>query len=161
MARTNAVGERTKEAARSLAEGFIDYQPRTSDEVRRRLLRAGFDAGVVDEVVRDLELAGLLDDRRFCRDWVESRFRSKGLGPARLRDELIRKGASKQNVEEALRLVDGEALLDRALEAARRWAERVDVTDAKARARLAGYLRRRGYDWDCIEQVCAILLPNK
>ncbi|MGC8669409.1 MAG: regulatory protein RecX [Chthonomonadales bacterium] len=143
-----------------LAEGFIDYQPRTSSEVRRRLLRAGFDEAVVEEVVRDLEDAGLLDDARFCREWVESRSRSKGLGPRRLTEELLRKGVPREKIVDALQPLDADAQMERALELARRRLERLDLKDPATRTKVAGYLRRRGYDWDCVEQVCAILMPN-
>jgi|YelNatPaOPRAMG01_1025707.scaffolds.fasta_scaffold185271_2 regulatory protein len=151
---------RTKEAARLLAEHFIDYQPRTSAEVRRRLLRGGFDAALVEEVVHDLEQAGLLDDARFCREWVESRTRSKGLGPRRLYAELLKKGVPRDKIEEALQPLPIEAQLDRALELARRRLERLDAEDPSTPSKIAGYLRRRGYDWDCVQQVCALLLPN-
>jgi regulatory protein len=106
--------------ARQAAERFIDYQARSSAEVRRRLGRAGFDEDVVERVVSELESAGLLDDAQFSAAWVESRARSKKIGPSRLAAELRQRGISKEDTESALEQLDPDSALQNALALARK-----------------------------------------
>ena len=169
--------------ARQVAERFIDYQPRTSAEVRRRLGRAGFDEEVVERVVAELESAGLLDDSQFSADWVESRARSKKIGPSRLAAELRRKGISREDADSALEQLDSDSALQNALSLARKrlgveeqgsggegetggrgdaeTPERpVSHPSPEEKRRLAAFLQRRGYNWDIIQQVFAELFQN-
>src|SRR5438067_6533358 len=107
-------------SARIIAERFIDYQPRTSAETRRRLERGGFGPEVIEQIVNDLQAAGLLDDAKFSEEWVESRSRRKGLGPSRLAAELRAKGISKVETEAALEQLDPESEFQIALAIARK-----------------------------------------
>ena len=156
-------------AARLLAERYIDYQRRTSAEVRRRLGRGGFEEDLVERVVAELEVAGLLDDAKFSVDWVESRARRKGFGASRLASELRARGISKEETESALEQLDADSELENALALARkRLGLPLDTHQAAHPAactpddkrRLAGYLQRRGYNWGIIQQVFTALFQN-
>ena len=173
-------------AARRLAENYIDYQPRTSAEVRRRLGRGGFGEDIVERVVTELESAGLLDDARFSYAWVESRARRKGLGSARLAAELRTKGVAKEETESALQQLDAESEFQNALVIARKrlgtpttqrpihptteHEDEIEDEDEpildtqypipEEKRRLAAYLQRRGYNWEIIQQVFAELFQN-
>jgi regulatory protein len=148
------------ESAKELAINYIDYAPRTVAEVRRRLSKAGYDESVVEEVVEHLVSVELLDDSKFSTDWVESRTRSKKIGRIRLAAELRPKGVDSEQADQALESLDTESQVAAALHLARKkvpenvaasWtgpAER-----AAGKRRLAGYLQRRGYNWEIIEQV--------
>src|SRR5690242_13365697 len=141
------------ESARLLAEKYIDFQPRTSAEVRRKLVRAGYEEEVVESVVADLQRAELLDDSRFSADWVESRSRRKGLGKMRLAAELRQKGVDKAQVDEAVAEIDPEAELKAAISLARKRVSSGELRDPAAKRKLAAYLQRRGYNWEIIQQV--------
>jgi regulatory protein len=149
------------ESARFVAENYIDYQPRTSAEVRRRLAKSGYEEEVVETVVADLENAGLLDDSKFSADWVESRSRRKGFGKLRLASELRQKGVDKSQVDKAVAEIDPEAELQAAISLARRRVSPADSGDPAAKRRLAGYLQRRGYNWEIIQQVFAEVFANE
>ena len=147
-------------SARILAEKYIDYQPRTSAEVRRRLAKAGFDAEIVDSVVDDLERAGLLDDSKFSADWVESRTRTKKLGRIRLASELRARGVRREDAEGAIQSIDSETELASALALAKKKHPLDSPLDRDEKRRLTAYLQRRGFNWEIIEQVFARLLTN-
>jgi regulatory protein len=149
------------EAARELAIRFIDYAARSRAEVGRRLAKAGYDEELIEAVVNDLQRAGLLDDEEFSRQWVESRARSKKLGRARLASELRMKGVEKETVEEALTELDPEQELAAALALTEKRIGSDSIADPAVRRRLAGYLQRRGYKWETVEQVFARLGANK
>jgi len=155
------------ESAKLLALNYIDYAPRTVQEVRRRLARAGYEEDVVEEVIDDLERAQLLDDAKFSADWVESRARSKKIGKVRLAAELRRKGIGGEEAEQALGALDSDSQVRAALELAQKRAPAGVVKEwtspaekAAGKRRLAGYLQRRGYNWEIIEQVFAVIFAN-
>ena len=148
------------ETARETALRYMDYAPRTRAEVRRRLLKGGFDEETIEAVLADLEHTNLLDDAQFSKDWVESRSRRKGLGRVRLAAELRRKGVSKEQTEEAVGEIDEEAELAAALEIARKRLRPEESADPAAKRRLAAFLQRRGYKWEIIEQVFSQLFAN-
>jgi len=131
----------------------MDFQPRTSAEVRRRLSRAEYPNDIVEAVVADLERAGLLDDAKFSADWVESRSRKKGLGSRRLAAELRQKGIGQEQTAQALEGLDSDQEIANALDLARKRTKPGDAVDPAAKRRLTAYLQRRGYGWDVIEKV--------
>lgn len=156
-----------RESAKMLAVNYIDFAPRTVSEVRRRLAKAQYEEDVIEDVIADLLRAELLDDTKFSADWVESRSRSKRLGRTRLAAELRQKGVARDEVAQALADLDPASELAAALELARKRipeSERDELNTPAERAgaqrRLAGYLQRRGYKWEIIEQVFARIFAN-
>lgn len=149
------------ESAREAALRFLDHAPRTAAEVRRRLARDGWPEEAIAAVLEGLEEAGLVDDRAFSRQWVQSRARRKGLGPARLEAELRQRGVDREAVQEALAQLDAQAALESALEAAQRRFGAMDLEDPAVRRRAGEFLRRRGHTWETIEQVFARMGANR
>jgi regulatory protein len=129
---------------------------RSAAELRQRLSSGGFGKEVVDEVLSDLEQAGLVDDEEFARSWVSARRRAGG--KARLRWELRRKGVSadliRQVVDEG---IDDESEVEAALEVARKKLEgrpgAAGRPGPQERARLQRLLRGRGFEYEVVEQV--------
>ena len=103
---------------------------------------------VVAPLLTDLEVRGYLDDAQFARAWVESRSRSRGAGPGRLRAELRARGVEASLIEAAIRetFADPDTVAASALAVARR---RLAILEKRgperAAARLRAYLLRRGY----------------
>jgi len=84
------------------AARFLEARPRSVQEVRRRLTRAGYRPELVDGAVgRMLEL-GILDDEAFARGWVESRDRARPRGERAIREELRLKGIAREVVDAVL-----------------------------------------------------------
>ena len=73
----------------------------SSEDLRRRLLEKGYDAGVVGLLVDALRDEKLLDDRRFTENFV-TYHAARGQGPVRVRAELRRHGLSGIPVEACL-----------------------------------------------------------
>ncbi len=148
------------ENAYRIALSYIDYAPRTGEEVRRRLARSRFDAESIQAVITALERIGLVNDEQFSRDWVESRNRARGYGRTRLIAELRRKGIEPEQAEEAVETLDAEHEFETAMAVAQKRPEALQPGDPAARRRLTAYLQRRGYNWEIIEQVFARIFAN-
>lgn len=84
------------------AAAFLGVRMRSVAETRRRLLRRGYPAELVELAVTRLAELGYLDDAAFARAWVESRDRSRPRGEAALRRELGLRGVARPDVEAAL-----------------------------------------------------------
>lgn len=136
------------EQAVAAAFRFLARRDYFADELRQRLRLRGFDTDAVDAaLVRCAEL-GMVDDRRAAERLVESRVRSRGWGPARLRAELERRGASREVAVAAVAALEREpgVALRRALERLERRAGDGWWRLSARRARMVSSLIGRGFD---------------
>lgn len=142
------IAENQYQKCLSAAIHFLGYRPRSESEVRDRLKRRGFVESDVDMVVAKLKEQGLIDDAAFAEFWRENREafspRSRGLTAL----ELRRKGVSPGIIRETVTEIDNAESAYRAAEAK---ARRIPLSDYKLfKNRLGGYLRRRGFNYEVI-----------
>jgi regulatory protein len=88
-------------AARVAALDALARRDHASEDLRRKLLEKGYDAGVVAPLLDALRAEKLLDDRRFTENFV-AYHAARGQGPMRVRAELRRHGLEGSQVEECL-----------------------------------------------------------
>ena len=126
-----------------------DYSTR---ELRSKLKERGYLEHAIEPVLIDLEETRKLDDARYGANVVASRSR-RALGPARIRNELKRKGVAAETIDQALAGGEGEQTPD-FLQLARQARERKFgpelPTDWKERSRQARFLQYRGFSNDHI-----------
>lgn len=148
--------------ARERALALLAVRERSRREVGLRLQSAGFHPEVVADTVDWLEKLGYLDDRRFVERYASEKL-AQGWGERRVRAELLRKGVERQVVDEGLGATtearaggvqDLEAVTSLAR---RRFAGQFAMDPETGKRRLAGFMARRGYDWDAIRAVAGIL----
>lgn len=125
----------------------LERRARTVFEVRRHLQRRGFSTSAIAGVVSRLSRLGYLDDRAYAARYAAYVVEEKPMGRRRAAQDLMRRGVTREIVEEALDEVfapEKEAgALAKALEKAIRT---VPVPpDEKTRRRVASYLLRRGF----------------
>jgi regulatory protein len=142
---------------------FLEARPRSTSEVRRRLLVHGYRADLVEGCLTRLLDLGVLDDAAFARTWVESRDRARPRGERALRSELARKGIDRALADDVLeeRAADHpEADADAARRVlARHESALARVADPRARRQRAyALLARSGFDSEtAIEAISAFL----
>ena len=143
----------SQETAKQAAIRFIEQRPRSAAEVRRRLRQKGFDEAAIAHAIERLQAVELLDDLAFARYWVDQRETFKPRSQMALRQELQQKGVSRDIIDEAIVPVDDMASARRLAEKqAPRWR---NLEEEAFRAKMAGYLQRRGFPYDIIKQVTA------
>jgi len=124
---------------------FIEYRPRSAEEIRERLRRWGYDADIANQVILFLEAAGIVDDSEFARLFMNELLR-KELGYYRIRSELQKKRLNRDLVEEQMASYPIEKETERACAVAERRLERVSGEDSlAAQKKISKYLVRRGY----------------
>jgi len=137
--------EERRANAHEAALRLLDARPRSEHEMRTRLALRGFDPETVAHEIERLRSAGLLDDARFARAWVEDRMRVSPRGTAMLRYELLGRGIDPEAAAAATDGIDDLVLATAlALQRGRRYSDR---THEEFLAKVGGFLRRRGFDY--------------
>ncbi len=138
-------------SAKASALRGLSSRARTSDEVRQSLLQKGYAETIVEDTVAALERMGVVDDAAYARAFVRDRFAGRGYGPARLRQDLMRKGVARRLIDEVLAdLEETEDLGDEARQQAeRKWRTLSSEADLRKRKKKTmDYLVRRGFGFD-------------
>jgi regulatory protein len=148
-----------RRACMERAGKLLATRARSERELSDRLAAAGFEPEWVTRTIERLRELGLVDDADFARRWIEERSGRKGLGPAKLRAELVAKGVDGAVVDEAL----AEAGLDEegqatALAASLVWKVARKPLQAQASA-LWQMLRRKGYSSEACEVAVKAVMP--
>jgi regulatory protein len=123
---------------------LLSVRDRSRREIERRLVMAGFPASDVEDTLRRLDSAGLVDDRRFARAVVEHQTRNRLAGRRAVMSALMAKGVDRETAEAAAGSDEDEG--QRALELAERRAARLSgLSPEVALRRLTDFLMRRGH----------------
>lgn len=137
--------------AREKAYHFLAYRSRSEDEIRQRLIRKEFSPDTANRVIERLIELGMVDDEQFARSFTESRIRSRGYGPSRVRQELRRLGLSPAVIDSAVDAAYSRTLTENlALKMAGKiWPRLQRETDpGKRKKKLRDYLLRRGFSYE-------------
>ena len=136
--------------ARERLISFLSTRPRSVEEARERLQRAGFSSPVVEEALQDAEARGWLDDAAFAKLWVEDRLMTNPRGPKLLRYELREKGIADAHIQGALDAANIDEI-QLAQDLIERQKPRYWRDDPQARKRkLFAFLQRRGFNYRAI-----------
>ena len=136
------------EEAHNRALGRLTARPRSEAEIRRYLSGKKYPIEIIDQVIGRLRTAKLLSDREFAKFWVENREVFRPRSARALKFELRQKGVPQEEIARVVSKLD-EA--DSAYRAARARVDRWKELDAQEfRAKLTGYLARRGFGYQVI-----------
>jgi regulatory protein len=134
---------------------YLGYRPRSESEVRQRLRKHGFDAGVTEKAIARLKEQSLLDDAAFARFWKDNRESFSPRSRRQTQLELRRKGLAIDVIEPVVEEIDES---DSAYRAALSKARRLPSDDYQVfRRRLGAFLARRGFGYDIINETVARL----
>ncbi len=138
---------------------LIAKRERSRHEVDSALAALGIAPAIREGLLGELEELGLIDDARFAREYARSRAELRFLGPHRLRFDLRRRGVAREWIDAAIAGAFGgetdqveraRALVERKLGGA--------AIDERVVRRMLGLLKRRGYDYEVVNQVSIELL---
>ena len=134
-------------AALDAAAKQLSYRALSAKMLRDKLLDKGHDEESADYALAWLAERSLLDDAAFAESVVRS-YARKGYGAARIRQELTRRGVSREDAETAMQTFSPDraqilALLDKRL--------RGDLSDRREIDKAVAALQRRGFSWGDIK----------
>ena len=123
-------------SAKATAANMIGSRALSKKELTRRLIQKGNDASDAQAAADWLEDIGAVDDAGYAAALVRH-YGGKGFGPARVKEELRRRGVDR-------------SLWDEALEELIRKKRKGDLSDPKEKKRVSDGLMRRGFAWSDI-----------
>ncbi len=130
---------------------YLSYRPRSTQEVRRHLVKKEVPDTLAADVLERLRQRGYVDDMEFARYWISNRDRFKPIGERALKYELRQKGIDDEIVDALVAEVDEE---DSAYRAAQTRMSRYRGTTRRLfRHKLSAMLRRRGFGEYAIRDV--------
>jgi regulatory protein len=131
-------------------------------ELRRALAEKGHPADEIEAAIERLRHEKFVDDRGYAERFARSRMAHQGLGRARIRQGLHRRGVARSETEAglaaALAEVDEHAVVD-AL-ARRYWKQHARVEPERRLPRLWAFLVRRGFPPALVRDRLATLWPR-
>ncbi len=130
-------------SARVAAANIIGSRALSKKELTRRLVKKGSEEADAQAAADWLEDIGAVNDASYAAALVRH-YGGKGYGPARVREELRRRGVDRELWDEAMEeLPEASEILDKLI----RKRCKGDLTDPRERKRTSDALLRRGFSW--------------
>lgn len=146
----------TRRRAREDAYRLLSFRARSEHEIAERLRQKGYEDELIADVLASLRKYGFVNDEEFANTWVSSRGKTRGRQA--LSHELRQKGIARDTARDVLESRSSSVECDAARAAAiKRVGERPTDKSREAKARLSGFLARRGFGWETIKPVLAEL----
>jgi len=140
------------EEAAQVALRFIAYKPRTTAEVRKRLVESKFPEPAIEHTISRFTQTGLINDGQFARDWVDARQVFHPRSARQMAFELQRKGVDRDVIESTLAEVSDDDQM--AYQLASQKINRYNSLDfPEFRSKLSGILARRGFSYETVTRV--------
>jgi regulatory protein len=142
-----------KDAIRKAAM-FCAYQERTQQEVRDRLKEWGIFGDDAEEVIAELIQQNYLNEERFAKSFAGGKFRVKGWGKRKIKQQLQQRGISGYNLDQAMKEIgpdDYRATLTALLDKKRQLIR--DDNPLVVKQKLVRYALSKGYESDLIFSV--------
>lgn len=134
-------------SAKAAAANIVGSRALSRKELTDRLQRKGADAADAQAAADWLEDLGAVNDAAYAASLVRH-YGGRGYGPARVREELRRRGIDRGLWDAALEeMPDPAEILDGLI----RKKQRTSLSDRRELKRLSDSLLRRGFSWEDVK----------
>lgn len=149
----------TAQSCLELALRYLNYRPRSEQELRQRLELRGFGQEVISKTIQQLQKMGLISNIAFARFWVEKRQACRPRSQFRLRQELHAKGVERETIESVVNGLDDET---NAYIIAQKKQKTWDSLNTQSwHRRMGSYLNRHGFSYGIINKTLKRLESEK
>ena len=129
------------------AVGLLALRAHSHHEVERRLIERGYLPDTIEMVMLKLEQNALLDDTAFATAWVRQRA-ARGIGKARLLQDLRVKGVDNATAQAALDTLDADEQAEPAIQLAGKLLRRHhNLPEKEVLRKSIMAMQRRGYGY--------------
>ena len=140
-----------EQSAKSDALRIIARRHRSRQQLSDLLKAKGHAAKPIDQVLDQLEKAGLLNDEKYAKAVADSKLYLRPVGRRRLERDLKKKGLSDGVVRQTMESFKDYDETAAAMEVAqKRIRVMKNLPSEKKKARLFGFLQRRGFSSEAI-----------
>lgn len=132
---------------------FVSERMKTEAEVRKKL-KTRFSDRVAGQVIERLKGGGYIDDALYVDCYIRDRMKFNPMGRYRIKMELEQKGIRKDLIENSSEYmaIDEKEVIRGILETK---LNGCDMKEEKQKRRVMGYLSRRGFSFEAINQALA------
>ena len=142
-------------ALRNQALRYLSRRAHSVKELRDKLKQKGYAVTSIETVLNGLIEKGFLDDAAFAGMFLREELRLKKSGPLLIKNKLLAKGISREQIEkvlaegydERMQYENCHALASKKLNTLQAFPEQ------KQREKLAGYLKQKGFTWDTCQGI--------
>ena len=144
-----------KQKLRNSALNLLSFRMRSLSELKRRLLKKGYDIQDIEPLLEEFDAKNILNDSEFALAFSRDKIRSKGIGPSILRVELSNHHLSRNLVEDTINLMYTEFPIDTLLgnHLKKKKIRRNSQLKEREQNRIVNFLKRKGFSWDDISRV--------
>ncbi len=147
--------------AKAAALDMVRSREVSTQQVRTRLRRKGFEDEAIEFAVSSLTKLEYLSDERYAEEFVESRKRRNPRGRYGLQRELEKRGIARETIDRTLMALSQQDEHELAVQAARKQMRVYrTVTEDVARRRLHDFLVRRGFGYDIVRSVVSEVMGD-
>ncbi len=141
--------------ARDYCLRLYSYRDRTELELKKRLREKGYSNFIIYEVIDYLKKSGLIDDKKFAENWVDSMMSVKPMGRFRAELELKRFGISEEIINDVCnKLLTFDKERELAKVAAEKKLKSLKSYDLQSKLRrFLNFMKNRGFDYSIIEDL--------
>ena len=138
---------------------YCAYQDRCLSEVRMKLSTFELPDSEKRDILKLLQDEGFIDDERYVRTFVKSKFHLKKWGVKKIAMSLKMKGIDSDLIREALGEVDEDTYREALITLLK--SKKINESDPfKRKAKLAQYAMGKGYEAKLVWEVIALLFPR-
>lgn len=138
----NVIIAKEKQQIRNRAYRLLHYRNRAIKELKDRLLRIGFDASLIQEVIDEMIEDNTLNDQNFAETFIADYTKLKTRGNIFIRHELIKKGIDEDVIKRLVQNRDEKSIADDYMS---RKLSHLDISKPKDRQKALRRLLTRGF----------------
>ncbi len=130
---------------------FLSFRGRSEKEIQDYLQKHKAPIEIILKIIAHCKNYGFINDEKFAQDWIHSRSTYRLKSKRIIKIELIKKGIDPDIIEEVLKR--GSEIEPNDQEQAKKLVEKrlpryKDLPREVIFQKLAGFLARRGFDWE-------------
>ena len=144
-----------KQKLRNSALNLLSFRMRSLSELKKRLLKKGYDVQDIEPLLEEFDAKNILNDSEFALAFSRDKIRSRGIGPSILRVELSNHHLSQNLVEDTINRMYTEFPIDTLLgnHLKKKKIRRNSQLQEREKNRIVNFLKRKGFSWDDISKV--------
>lgn len=136
------------------ARHYCGYQERCHQEVKEKLYSYGLNRQEVEEAIATLIEEDYLNEERFAIQFAGGKFRMKGWGRTRIKNELKQRQVSEYCIKKAMKEISDEDYMATLEKMARsRWELLKKEAPLNRLRKTQDHLLYKGYEWDLVKSV--------
>lgn len=147
-------------SAKNKAMSILNRTAISEKKLREKL--SDYDDSVIDEVVNKLKEYGFLNDKDLAKRITNDNLHLSKFGRNKIKQNLYRKGISKEDIENTINEIDSDEEFENALYLGRKRLEKLKNEDKRVKyQKLTQHLSYKGFNYDVIKRVIDEILYNK